>query len=1057
MIVRSSRVLVLFFAAALVGLAMFSGVLIFQLSRGPISLSFLTPLVERALSSESRNTYVQLHDTVLTWESEARALDIRATGLQFLDSAGHVRATIPEMTVKFSVRALLRGLVAPTNLELLGPRVKIVRSETGEVSVDFGGDAAPDENTGTPVGLVQELLSPPDRSLASGYLSGVAVRSAFVEFEDRMTGRRLLAPNTNILVERDADGIRADGSVTLGEGEDAIHLGLSGAYRANSRSGDVGIVFSDIEPSAFVQFDPSLAPLARLDARIDGTITVAIDEAFQAIVGSLDLRVAAGAIDATPVYEAPMPFDSVSLRLNIEQATESITLESLEVVLGETIIEVSGDANRVDGLWETSANAELRDLSVDDIGQYWPPAAEPNARDWVTENIRDGHIDVANAEIRATIPEQDPGALSIDDIGAEIHFHGATVHYLRPMEPITDGAGVVRADLGEVVVDVAQGRLRNIVAEKGRVVIAGLDGPSEDESIKIEATVAGPVRDALEVLDEEPLGFISGFGIDPKETAGTQRTNAVFAFPLLNEITVDEIAVATSSRLVGFSAPDAAFGLPISNANFDLQVNRDGLEARGTADIGQIPIGLTWVERFSDDGELRTRYEVRTTLDEAAREILEFEAAPYLTGPLGVGLTYSVGWDDVSAGAAEIDLTETALSLDPFGWTKLPGVPGRAFVRFHSSDEGVLSVPEFDVSADDLFLKGGAHFRIGDDTFALRDIQFSQLRFGDNDVVAAVDWPENGVPAISLGGNTIDLRPVMELVFGDEADAENEEDGSAPAMRIVVSEKTPIGSIRLGAETRLQGAYGTLVSDGVNWSPVLLRGKLSNAGNMFVQIEPEGDLRRVLIETDDAGGLLNALDWVNTIKTGELRVRGTFAGTGDEEVFSGQVDAQGFVLTEEPFAAQILALASFSGIADVLGGEGITFRRAEVPFQMTKDEIVIKDAKARGAEIGIITSGKIDRNAETLSLEGEVAPAYTLNSLLANIPLIGQVLSGGSEGIFAATFAATGPLSDPQVSVNPLSVLTPGIVRRLLSGFEGDALGETEPALPVPVAPEISQ
>ena len=50
LIVRSSRVLVLFFAAALVGLAMFSGVLVFQLSRGPISLNFLTPLVEEALN-----------------------------------------------------------------------------------------------------------------------------------------------------------------------------------------------------------------------------------------------------------------------------------------------------------------------------------------------------------------------------------------------------------------------------------------------------------------------------------------------------------------------------------------------------------------------------------------------------------------------------------------------------------------------------------------------------------------------------------------------------------------------------------------------------------------------------------------------------------------------------------------------------------------------------------------------------------------------------------------------------------------------------------------------
>lgn len=1057
MIVRSSRVLVLFFAAALVGLAMFSGVLIFQLSRGPISLSFLTPLVERALSSDAQNTHVQLHGTVLTWEGEARALDIRATGLQFLDRDGRVRATIPEMTVKFSARALLRGLVAPTSLELFGPRVKIIRTEAGELSVDFGGEVAPDESAGTPVGLVQELLRPPDRSLASGYLSGVAVRSAFVEFEDRITGRRFLASNTNILLKRDVDGIRAEGSVTVGEGEDSIHLGLSGAYRADSRSGDVGIVFSDIDPSAFAQFDTALAPMGRLDARVDGTITLAIDRDFQAIVGSLDLRAAAGTIDANPLHDVAIPFDSVALRLNAEQASETVTLEALEVVLGQTTIAISGDATRDHGLWSTIAKAELRDLPINEIGRYWPVAAEPNAREWVTENIRDGHVDVVTAQLRATIPEKDPDAFILDDVGAEIRFRDATVHYLRPMEPITGGAGVVRIDDHEVAIDVAQGRLRNIIAEKGRVVIGGLDGPSESESIKIEATVAGPIRDALEVLDSEPLGFISGFGIDPAQTSGIQRTNAVFAFPLLNDIKVDEIAVATSSRLVDFAAAEAAFGFPIENGNLDLEVNRDGLEARGTAAIGQIPIGLTWVERFSDDGELRTSYEVRTSLDAAAREKLEFDAAPYLTGPIGLGLTYSVGWNDVSAGAAEIDLTEAALSLDPFGWTKAPGVPGRAFLRFHSREAELLSVPEFEVESDGLLLKGGARFRVGENSFELRDVQFAQLRFGENDVVAAIEFPENGVPAISLGGNAIDLRPVMALVFGDDDAADSADDDNAPEMRIVVSEQTPIGSVRLGEETHLQGAHGTLVSDGTNWSPVLLRGKLSNAGNVVVRVEPEGDLRRVLVETDDAGGLLNALDWVSTIKTGNLRVRGTFQGTGDDEVFAGQVDAQGFVLTEEPFAAKILALASFSGIGDVLGGEGITFRRAEVPFRMTKDEIVIKDAKARGAEIGIIASGKIDRNAETLSLEGEVAPAYTLNSLLANIPLIGQVLSGGSEGIFAATFSASGPLSDPDISVNPLSVLTPGIIRRLLSGFDGDASSETESLLSDPEASEAAQ
>ncbi|MEL0013293.1 MAG: hypothetical protein VW881_07715, partial [Alphaproteobacteria bacterium] len=110
---------------------------------------------------------------------------------------------------------------------------------------------------------------------------------------------------------------------------------------------------------------------------------------------------------------------------------------------------------------------------------------------------------------------------------------------------------------------------------------------------------------------------------------------------------------------------------------------------------------------------------------------------------------------------------------------------------------------------------------------------------------------------------------------------------------------------------------------------------------------------------------------MDTIRAGKLRVQGTFQGTGDDEVLTGQADMQGFVLTEEPFAAKLLALASLSGIADVLSGQGITFRRAEVPFRLTENEITITDAKARGAEIGVITSGKIDRQADMISLAGE--------------------------------------------------------------------------------------
>ncbi|MDE0780665.1 MAG: AsmA-like C-terminal domain-containing protein, partial [Alphaproteobacteria bacterium] len=1035
MIVRSYRFFFLFFATALVGLAIIFGVLVFQLSRGPISLKFLTPIVERALDAALDRTRVELHDTVLTWNGKMRELDIRATDLRFLGLDGRVHATLPEVNVTFSASALMRGLVAPTNLELFAPRMKVIRAASGEVSIDFGGGHGSESGSAAPIGFVQELLRPPNRALASGYLSGIAVRSAFIEFEDAVSGRNFITPNASVLLTRNEEGIRADGSVTVGSHERAIHLGLSGIYRASSRTTNLRIIFSDTAPSAFAQFDPRLVLLERLDTRLDGTVKVAVDPDFRAVVGSLDLRASAGTIDAEPFYAEPVAFDSASFKLSAEQAQGSVRLEAFELVRGETKVTISGGGKRDDGVWATSWDAALRDLPINDIARIWPPNLEVDARDWITENVRDGHVDEANLKVSATIVETDPGSFLVNDIGAEIRFHDATVHYLRPMEPAINGKGVVRIDSKQIAVDIEQASLRDLIVESGRVLIDGLDVLPRDEFITIEATIAGPVRDALEVLNSEPLGFISRFGIDPARTTGSQRTNAVFAFRLINELTVDEIAVTTSSRLSRFSAESVAFGFPLSSGDLVLNVNREGLKARGTAEIGGIPVGLTWKENFNEGDDVRTQYEVRTTLDAEARKRMEIETSPYVTGPVGLELTYSLGWDGVGAGSAEVDLTTAAISLEPFGWNKVTGDPGRAFLRFVAPDENSLSLSEFQVSAGDLDATGGASFYSGDGGFYLRNMRLERLKFGENDAVVNVEMPEGVAPVISIGGNAVDLRPVMESIFKSK---DGDEESKAPSMRIVVSDQLPIGSIRLGEETRLLNAHGTIFNDGVDWTQVNLRGALSNAGRVFLRISPEESLRRLTLETDDAGGLLRALDWVDTIRDGELRVRATIVGEGAEQVIAGQMDMQGFILTEEPFAAKLLALASLSGIGDVLGGEGITFRRAEVPFQITNQEFVIENAKARGAEIGIIVGGRINRETDAITFDGEVAPAYTLNSLLANIPLIGPVLSAGSDGIFAATFSVDGRLGEPNVSVNPLSVLTPGIIRKLLSGFDGD-------------------
>ena len=64
-------------------------------------------------------------------------------------------------------------------------------------------------------------------------------------------------------------------------------------------------------------------------------------------------------------------------------------------------------------------------------------------------------------------------------------------------------------------------------------------------------------------------------------------------------------------------------------------------------------------------------------------------------------------------------------------------------------------------------------------------------------------------------------------------------------------------------------------------------------------------------------------------------------------------------------------------------------------------------------------------------------PAQGLTRIFNDVPLFGQILGGGKgEGIFGITFAMGGLITKPQTQVNPLSILAPGIFRKIFE-FQG--------------------
>ena len=65
-------------------------------------------------------------------------------------------------------------------------------------------------------------------------------------------------------------------------------------------------------------------------------------------------------------------------------------------------------------------------------------------------------------------------------------------------------------------------------------------------------------------------------------------------------------------------------------------------------------------------------------------------------------------------------------------------------------------------------------------------------------------------------------------------------------------------------------------------------------------------------------------------------------------------------------------------------------------------------------------------------MTGTFMPAYGLNRIFGEIPLLGIFLGNGRDrGLIGVTFRLAGEANDPDLQINPLSVIAPGIFRSI--------------------------
>ena len=1157
-----TRLLVRILAALTAGVAVVLAVAAWIVASGPVSLTFLTPYFEEALAFPDSGMRVELGDTVLVWGGWERNIDLRAVGVRVVDRDGAAVAQFPEVSVTLSAAALVRGRIAPTRIEFLGPELRFVRNEDGRFAF---GDV---EGAGAGGGIVKSVLAAlgraPDPESAAAYLDRVAVAGAVVRLEDRTTGVTWEAPVVDANLSRSAGGVTGDLDVQLELDSRIVRLSVAAEYAAAAGTLTLGAAFRELNPAVLAGDFAALPWLRAVDAAVSGTASAVIagDGTLSRI--EFDLAVGEGRVTIPEAWADPQSFEQLAVRGSVYDGLRTIRVDESFAAAGEFTAQATASIVRTeDGLGFT-VDAEWENVPADALAVRWPQRLTPRTRAWVTGRVGEGTITEGSLHMHLEPGRLRDLPLRSEEVDLRFAFTGVSARYLDGLPELRGAAGTARLTGANFNLSIEEGTVGGLQVSEGALHVDGLDTRSS-RSMAIDVVGTGTVAEGVRVLGLPPLslaGFPAGMGgamatrahltfpvragltaADVRfaaaanirelsiadflpgyslssgtlavradsgsvEAQGTVRVNGVpvgieahhslqpgIATPTRLNITsildgaarealglrdgglvagpvsavvtvdsalsvIDRVAVdleLTSARL---QPPIAAWAKPRGEpgtGHFVIEPTADGLwrvpsfslesgalsasgdllvdagagEAAGTALVNEIPVEITWSRGSVEDSGV-ARAVLTATLDDEQRAALGYPTGEWITGPVAVTAEFDIGPSATRAARVQLGLRDAAAAVP--GWHKEPGMDGVAQFTVAAEPGGAMQMRSFAVSAEGLAASGSTEL---DAAGSLQRLQLARLVLGETNLSATVARSADGVLQILAEGARLDLRPLL-----DEFDRLRDAVGQAELGitgrfdQVILTGGRDVRNFE-GIATRTAGA----------WREFDSLAALPDGSAVMLRVTASGDGYDVHATAADAGAAFGHFGFFHGASGGTATLEAKSAPGEEGRVLIGTVQVDEFRVQNAPALAQLLSVASLTGLGDLLQGSGMSFTGFEAPFTYKSGRVSLGRSRAWGPALGITVEGEFSRSDDSVNLAGTVVPAYTLNSVLGAIPILGDLIIG--EGVFAIAYRATGPLGNPTMTVNPLSVITPGFLRGIIFGF-GAGDRRDERADPVP-------
>lgn len=996
--------------------------------------------------------------------------------VRLLKPDGQALLTLPEAQVTLDTSGLMQGVARAQSIRIVGARLAVRRDRDGHFDLNLGNGQGPQ------ITSLAALFDAADRAFARpalDHLTDITLEALSLSLTDLRAGRTWEVGDGRLAIANRPDELAAELGISLvSGGETPARAVVTVVTAKGAGSARITAQVEQVAARDLASQTALLGWLGVLDAPISGQIATTIGtQGIEALSGRLDIG--AGALQPNPTT-TPIAFDQASLGIGYDPAAGRILLTELSVqsqtlrvkasgraymvddqgqpitgvlsgrrpaaflgqmaidglavdpaglfetpvrfskgavdlrlrldpfvvevgqmtmVEGDRTLTVKGQLAAVENGWRTALDVTVNEVTLDGLLALWPVRLVPNTRAWIANNVRNAVLDNVQVALRLT-----PGQTPVVELGYS--FTNADLRFMNQMPPISaaDGYSTI---VGQTYTFVVTKGVVN-PPQGGAVDVTGTVITVPDISIypataNIDLKAQAPLTAMLSLLDQPPFHYMAKARQPVTLGTGAVTVAAQISLPLIKAIQPGQVKFAVTAQVADFASDVVVPKRRVTAPLLQVRADPGGMTIAGPGLIGAVPFDVTFTQRFAATAE-PALIAGSVTLSQAAVEEFGLGLPKSMVTGSGPGQVEVVLPRDAAAQLRlTSDLQGIGLAIPELGWRKGADAAGRLEAQVTLG--AVPQVTALQVSGAGLRATGRVDLKA--------DGTLDKARF---DKVAVGGWLDGAVEITGRGARPVGLAVTSGSIDIRRFPENRGSSGSAEGSPLTVR----LDALRVTDGIRLTGFDGTFALTGGFSGD--FRGRVNGKTPVTGAVGPSANGTAVRIRSDDAGDVMKSAGMFSSAFGGDLdmvliprKSSGTYDGTAritNLRVRYGSV------------MADLLSAISIVGLLDQLNGDGIVFGDAQAEFLLTPNAIDVRKGSAVGASMGVSLEGVYHSDTSRLDMRGVVSPIYMLNG-------IGAFLTRKGEGLFGFAYRLRGTAEAPDVQVNPLSILTPGMFRDL--------------------------